>query len=130
MFQNFSKLFCDPWPYPSSFRGLSKQNILKATFPKWNSKDGIHCAMIDDINCHDFNCKKLDCPQKLKKFYYRNESLIRMTNKNRIGAGGEGQVFKALFHGKMMAMKCVFAGKIKMNASVIDTVSVKYNISD
>ena len=53
-----------------------------------------------------------------------------MTKKNKIGKGGQGSVFKAVFHGEKVAMKCVFAGKITKKTSITQSVTVKDKTSD
>jgi len=54
-----------------------------------------------------------------------------MTDETRIGTGGFGLVFKQLFHGKLMAMKCVWMGQIEQRYLMHEGVSVlNENISE
>ena len=61
---------------------------------------------IDDIHCEE-SCPS-DCSSRFERFYYKNGPLVEMTDENRIGSGGFGMVFRQKFHGKPMAMKCIF----------------------
>ena len=54
-----------------------------------------------------------------------------MTDKNRIGSGGFGMVFRQLFHGQPMAMKCVPLGKIESRHYVREVKSdLEKNIAE
>ena len=68
-----------------------------------NMPRSVHFS-IRDIECEE-SCPA-HCPSNFKRFYYKNGPLVEMTDKNRIGEGGFGMVFRQLFHGKPMAMKC------------------------
>ena len=96
---------------------------LLSQFPR-----SVHFS-IEDIQCEDL-CPA-DCPSKFQKFYCKNGSLVEMTEKNKIGIGGFGMVYRQLFHGKPMAMKCTLLGKIqnqeKLNESILD---MEDNISE
>ena len=100
--------------FPSSFESVEAQRLL-ATFPR-----SVHYS-IDDIHCKGY-CPA-DCPSKFKKFCCKNGSLVEMTNENRIGSGGFGMVFRQLFHGIPMAMKCMLMGKIEERDYVKQAVS-------
>ena len=94
---------------PTSFQSEEAQK-LAATFPR-----SIHYA-IDDINCEE-TCPS-DCNSKFEKYFYKNGPLINMTDEtwvseNRVGIGGFGWVFRQLFHGEPMAMKCIFYEKTR-----------------
>ena len=54
-----------------------------------------------------------------------------MADKNRIGSGGFGMVYRQLFHGIPMAMKCVWIGEIENIETVLDGASdLEQNISE
>ena len=82
--------------WQDNFKDEEVKRLLRQ-FPR-----SIHFA-IEDINC-DSSCPK-DCTSNYRKFYFKNGELVKMTDSNRIGQGGFGNVFKATFHGKTMAMK-------------------------
>ena len=108
--------------YPSSFESEEAKRLL-VTFPR-----SIHFS-IEDIKC-TADCPA-DCPSKFDKFYYKNGPLVTMTDENRIGTGGFGMVFKELFHGVPMAMKCMLMGKIQYRDTVDKAVSdFEKNISE
>ena len=108
--------------YPSSFNNEEAKRLL-ATFPR-----SIHYS-IEDIECPS-SCP-VECLSKFKKFVIKNGSLVEMTDQKRIGSGGFGIVFRELFHGKPMAMKCMPMGKIIKRDFVSETVSdVEKNISE
>ena len=108
--------------YPSSFKNEEARSLL-ATFPR-----SIHYS-IEDIECLA-SCS-VECSSKFKKFHCKNGSLVMMTNQNRIGSGGFGMVFREMFHGIPMAMKCTLMGKIEKRHFVSETVSdVEKNISE
>ena len=100
--------------YPTSFESEEAKRLL-ATFPR-----SIHYS-IEDIECPS-SCPA-DCPSKFKKFVCKNGSLVEMTDQKRIGSGGFGMVFRELFHGIPMAMKCMLMGKIIKRDVVSETVS-------
>ena len=100
--------------FPSSF-GSEEAKQLLAQFSR-----SIHFA-IKNIDCED-SCP-VNCHSKFRRFYYKNGALVEMTDKNRIGRGGFGMVFRQVFHGKLMAMKCVIIGEIKWRPRVNETVS-------
>ena len=90
--------------YPSSFENDEEKRLL-STFSR-----SIHFS-IEDIEC-DQSCPA-DCPSKFDRFYYKNGPLVKMNEENRIGKGGFGMVFRQLFHGKPMAMKCTLVRELK-----------------
>ena len=92
--------------YRSSFESEKAKRLL-SEFPR-----SVYFS-IEDINCTQ-TCPA-DCSSSLKKFFYRNGRLVEMIDNNRIGTGGFGMVFKQLFHGIPMAMKCVWTGDIEHN---------------
>ena len=100
--------------YPTSFESEEAKRLL-ATFPR-----SIHYS-IEDIVCPS-TCQG-ECPSKFKKFVCKNGSLVEMTDQKRIGSGGFGMVFRELFHGIPMAMKCMLMGKIIKRDVVSETVS-------
>ena len=116
-----SKVDCNP----SSFESDEAKRLL-ATFPR-----SVHYS-IEDIECGK-SCPA-DCNSSFKRFYCKNGSLVEMTDQNRIGSGGFGMVFRELFHGKPMAMKCMLMGDIESRESgnsVKDIVSdLEKNISE
>ena len=88
---------------------------------------------IEDIHCEE-SCPA-DCTSKFERFYYKNGPLVEMTEKNRIGKGGFGMVFKQVFHGRPMAMKCLLLGELKdpENQDTFVQTAVEYlerNISE
>ena len=99
---------------PSSFESEEAQKLL-ATFPR-----SVHYS-IEDIHCNE-SCPA-DCPSKFEKFVCKNGSLVEMTNEKRIGSGGFGFVFRELFHGVPMAMKCMLMGKMEERDNVMQAVS-------
>ena len=84
--------------YPSGFENNDAKGIL-AQYSR-----SIHYS-IENINCGD-DCLA-NCPSKFRKFYAKNGKFLEMTEKYKIGGGGFGMVYRAKFHGKDMAMKCV-----------------------
>ena len=108
--------------YPSSFQSERAKRLL-ATFPR-----SVHFS-IEDIKC-PATCQA-DCSSSFEKFYYKNGQLVEMTVENRIGNGGFGMVFKELFHGIPMAMKCMLMGKIERRNTLDEVVSdLEKNISE
>ena len=108
--------------YPTSFESEEAQQLL-AKFPR-----SIHYS-IEDIECPS-TCQG-ECPSKFKKFVYKNGSLLEMTDLKRIGSGRFGMVFRELFHGVPMAMKCMLMGKIEKRDVVSEAVSdVEKNLSE
>ena len=108
--------------YPSSFKSDEAQCLL-ATFPR-----SVHFS-IEDIQC-TARCSA-NCPSKFEKFYFKNGPLVEMTDANRIGIGGFGMVFKELFHGIPMAMKCLLTGQIQHRKTIKETISdFEKNISE
>ena len=89
--------------FPSHFE-TEKAKSLLATFSR-----SVHFS-IEDIKCEEY-CPA-DCPSQYKRFYYKNEPLVEMTEKNQIGSGGFGSVFQQSFHGIPMAMKCTLLGEL------------------
>ena len=59
----------------------------------------------------------------MKKFYFKNGPLVDMFEKNKIGKGGFGSVYKGKWHGEDAAMKCILIGQIKRQTKVKDAVS-------
>ena len=90
--------------YPSNFENDEAKSLL-SSFSR-----SIHFS-IEDIECEQ-SCPA-DCPSKFERFYYKNGPLVEMTEENRIGKGGFGMVYKQLFHGKPMAMKCILVKELK-----------------
>ena len=108
--------------YPSSFESEDAQDLL-TQFP-----GSIHFS-IEDISCE--NICQPDCPSTFKRFYYKSGEIVEMTDANRIGQGGFGNVFKGLFHGKEKAMKCVLIEKIEWQYLIKEAVSyLERNISE
>ena len=96
---------------------------LRDTLPRY-----VHYS-IEDIACGE-TCPD-DCNSSFKRFYCKNGKLVEMTDQNRIGRGGFGMVFRELFHGKQMAMKCTLMGEIENREYVKDAVSdLEQNISE
>ena len=107
---------------PFSFKSEEAKQLLKK-FPR-----SIHFS-VEDIKC-DETCP-VDCLSKFQKFFYKNGELVKMTERNKIGQGGFGSVFKGQFHGNDKAMKCVFIGEIGKRDYVRDCVSdLEKNISE
>ena len=108
--------------YPSSFESEDAQHLL-TQFPR-----SIHFS-IEDISCE--NTCQPDCPSTFKRFYFKNGEIVEMTDSNRIGQGGFGNVFKGIFHGRKKAMKCVLIGQIEAQEDVSEAVSyLEKNISE
>ena len=107
---------------PSSFESEEAKQLL-ATFPR-----SVHFS-IEDIECKE-SCPA-DCDSSFKKFYCKNGPLVEMTDQKRIGSGGFGMVFRELFHGIPMAMKCMWMSEIEERDYVPDVVSdLENNISE
>ena len=104
---------------PSSFENEEAKRLL-ATMPR-----SVHFS-IEDIHCEE-SCPA-DCTSEFKRFYYKNGPLVEMTEDNRIGKGGFGWVYKQLFHGKPMAMKCIPLGELidPENQATIVQMAVDY----
>ena len=100
--------------FPSSFESKEAENLL-AQFP-----ESVHFS-IDQIDCEE-NCPS-DCESRFDRFYCKNGSLIEMTDDKRIGRGGFGMVFRELFHGKPMAMKCELVRELKHRQKIEHAVS-------
>ena len=100
--------------YPTSFESEEAKRLL-AKFPR-----SIHYSM-EDIECPS-TCQE-ECSSKFKKFVCKNGSLVQMTDHKRIGSGGFGMVFRELFHGKAMAMKCTLMEKLIKRDVVSEAVS-------
>ena len=108
--------------YPSSFESEKAQRLLS------QFQRSVHFS-IEDIKCKE-TCPQ-DCPSKFRKFYCKNGPLVEMKDENRIGEGGFGMVFRQLFHGEPMAMKCMLIGKIEGRNLIMDAVSeLEKNISE
>ena len=107
---------------PSSFKSeLAKHQVL--SFPR-----SIHFTT-EDSKCNN-DCKP-GCSSKLKRFYFVNGPLVEMKEKNKIGQGGFGSVYKGKWHGKDAAMKCLLIGQIKTQRKVGDAVTdFEKNISE
>ena len=88
---------------PSSFENEEAKRLL-AEMPR-----SVHYS-IEDIDCEE-SCPA-DCTSEFKRFYYKNGPLVEMTEDNRIGKGGFGWVYRQIFHGKPMAMKCIPLGEL------------------
>ena len=100
--------------FPSSFENKQAKELL-AQFPR-----SFHFA-IQDIDC-EYSCSAA-CPSNFRRFFFKNGALVEMTDKNRIGRGGFGMVFRQLFHETLMAMKCLLMGKIENRTYVHESVS-------
>ena len=108
--------------FPSSFESEEAKRLL-ASFPR-----SIHFST-EDIECQE-TCPA-DCTSSFKRFFCKNGPLVEMTNQKRIGSGGFGMVFRELFHGKPMAMKCMLLEKIEHRPKVKDVVSdLEKNIAE
>ena len=108
--------------FPSNFESELAKSLMEK-FPR-----SAHFST-EDIECEE-SCPA-DCSSEFKKFYLKNGALVEMTDENRIGIGGFGMVFRQLFHGRPMAMKCVLLGKMEFHQNVHDTVSdLEKNISE
>ena len=94
--------------YKSSFESEEAKRLL-ASFPR-----SVHYS-IEDIKCPE-TCPK-DCSSNFTKYFCKNGPFVEMIDQNRIGSGGFGMLFRGLFHGKEMALKCTL---MKMEES--DTV--------
>ena len=113
--------------YADSFQNEDAKKILSES-PRSINLRSIHYS-IEDIDCAK-TCR-VDCPSKFKKFYCKNGSLLEMTDENRIGSGGFSMVFRQLFHGIQMAMKCVWIGDIENQRLLKDGISdLENNISE
>ena len=111
--------------YPSSFES-EEAKLLLSQFPR-----SVHFS-VEDIECGS-SCP-LGCSSEFKRFYYKNGPLVdmeQMTDEDRLGTGGFGLVFKQLFHGQLMAMKCVWMGEIEKHYLINESVDVlNKNISE
>ena len=108
--------------YPSSFESEEAKRLLDR-FPR-----SVHYA-IEDIKCKE-SCPA-DCDSNFKRFYSKNGQLVEMMDQKRIGSGGFGMVFRELFHGIPMAMKCMWMGEIEDRDKVEEIVSdLEENISE
>ena len=108
--------------FPSSFESEEAKQLL-AQVPR-----SVHYS-IEDIECRE-SCPP-DCDSSFKRFFCKNGSLVEMTDEKRIGSGGFGMVFKEVFHGIPMAMKCMWMGEIEWREDVRDAVSdLEENISE
>ena len=103
-------------PYVISFTGTDRIHYQPSSFENEEAKRllakmprSVHFS-IEDIKCKE-SCP-VDCFSKFDRFYYKNGPLVKMTEKNRIGKGGFGMVFRQSFHGKPMAMKCILLGEL------------------
>ena len=122
-------------PYVICYDGTNQIDSNSASFDNENAKRllatftrSVHFS-IEDICCEE-SCPS-DCSSNFKKFYYKNGPLVEMTDENRIGEGGFGMVFRQSFHGKPLAMKCIFFGEIHMDEMVKDQKkSVEEDISE
>ena len=100
-----------------------KASELLNTFPR-----SIHYSL-EDIECK-VGCQ-VQCDSKFKKYFFKNGLLLKMNDKNRIGKGGFGLVFKQKFHGEMMAMKCVPIATITKRDYIEEQVSdLEKNIAE
>ena len=108
--------------YPSSFENEEEKRLL-VTFSR-----SVHYS-IEDILCKE-SCPT-DCNSRFKRFYCNDGPLVEMTDQNQIGSGGFSMVFKELFFGEPMAMKCMLMGKIKNRTWTFQAVSdLEKNISE
>ena len=74
-----------------------------------------------DIHCQE-TCAT-NCPSKFEKFNLKKGEFVNMSDENRIGQSGLGNVFNGLFHGKDKAVKCVLIGRIEEQHFEKDAVS-------
>ena len=104
------------------FENLEAKRLL-SQFPR-----SIHFST-EDIQC-DESCQP-NCTSTYKRFYYKNGPLVEMTDHNRIGQGGFGMIFRELFHGVPMAMKCVLLTKLEDRYELNQAISdLEKNISE
>lgn len=90
--------------YPPSFES-EEAKLLLTSFSR-----SIHYSMAD-INCFE-SCLP-DCDSNYEKFYMKEGLMVDMQNDKLIGEGGFGMVYEKMFHGKIMAMKCISVGDIE-----------------
>ena len=122
-------------PHIIDYKGNSKLALHPSSFENDEAKDllekiprSAHYS-IEDIQCQK-TCPA-ECSSRFSKFYCKNGSLIEMTDSNRIGSGGFGMVFRNLFHGIPMAMKCVWMGPNEQQNLLRDVVQdLEKNISE
>ena len=97
--------------YPTIFesskakQSLDKLSEAMSEYRKNGSilKRSVHFST-EDIDCTE--CTP-ECPTKFKRFHPKNNALVQMIEKNRIGSGGFSRVYKGVFHGQDKAMKCI-----------------------
>ena len=122
-------------PHIIDYTGISQIDVNLSSFESEEAKQllaqfsrSVHFS-IDDINCSE-SCPA-DCTSSLNKYYCKNEEFVKMIEKNRIGKGGFGSVFKGKFHGKDKALKCVLIGQMKRHVTIDNVVSdLEKNISE
>ena len=115
--------------HPNTFESDKVKPSLSKFSTEFSTKlRSVHFT-IEDITCQP-TCPA-DCSSNYKKFFYKNGPLVRMTDENRIGSGGFSMVFRELFHGIPMAMKCIYVDKIEFGKSVSETkTNLEENISE
>ena len=120
MFGHDGKSVAEDWP--SSFKSEEAKHLMDQ-FPR-----SINFS-VEDINCN--NTCPVDCESKYQRFYFKNGTVVKMSEENKIGQGGFGSVFKGVFHGQKKAMKCVLIGEIEyLNQIEHAKVQLEKNISE
>ena len=116
MFGHDGKSVAEDWP--SSFKSEEAKHLMDQ-FPR-----SINFS-VEDINCN--NTCPVDCESKYQRFYFKNGTVVKMSEENKIGQGGFGSVFKGVFHGQNKAMKCVLIGEIEyLNQACESSARKKY----
>ena len=83
---------------------FSDTKLMDAVNHKYPDPIAIHFTT-QDIDCENFGCENNDCSSRFKKFYYKEGPFVEMRADNKLGSGGQGMVYKGMFHGKGKAMK-------------------------
>ena len=110
--ERWSNSFLDP-----------KCNELAQNFPR-----SVH-FVTKDTEC-DKNCPNT-CMTKLKAYFFENGPLVDINDNNKLGTGGFGAVYGGKWHGKDVAMKCVWIDQIPERYWVADAVTdFEKNISE
>ena len=119
-------------PYVIDYGGDSQFDFISEEAQNYASKEkkfprSIHFS-IKDVNCR-ITCST-NCSSNLRKFVCKNGPLVEKpleTEKNRIGIGGFGMVFRQLFHGKPSAMKCIWTDEISPSSMRIKEALSDFN---